>query len=270
MGLSAGLSTTVPDPVGNDGTTEGLIDAVDEETRNDIDNTTSAIADLIDSWWDLINFWPIFFISMVEETMEATYDVLVKTDLIGNTEIVKMDIVCLAAEGYSEEELGEITTNSIDVWIDAAWVLLGATLLIGLEVGLKTLKANQFNLPVLVGALILWGIGFVAYLCIVDILYDKNLDNAFQCFLAIMGLLILVIFEFGERVANAIISSFLILSLVVPALYSIFLIILRVGLIIDTPIIMNICLIFSMTMAVIVLIWYAIKYLTLHLIAGSR
>ena len=257
-----------PDPVEADGTTDGLVETVSDDTIIEVDNTITDIVNMIESWWGLISFWPVFFISMLEATEEATFDLLIRTDLVGNTEIQRVDISSTPAEEYSEEEMGQIADNLSEVDIDAGFVTLAAILIAGLTWGVKALKGSQLNLPVFIAGLAFWWIGFAAFLYLVDIHYARGIDSAFQCFAALAALLILIIYEMGHIIVSAVLEGFsvgLTLSAFLGPLAFILSMLCSIALFVYGAIIVNIGFMLSMTFAVIILIWYVIKYFNLFL-----
>ncbi|MGY5873509.1 MAG: hypothetical protein RTV72_14775 [Candidatus Thorarchaeota archaeon] len=260
IGLYAGLVTTVPDPVEADGTPQGLVDSVPETTRDDVDTTSSAIAELIDSWWELIFFWPTFFISMVETTVEAKYDVLVKPDLIGNTKVEKMDVVCLAAEGNTEE-IGEYTGNALrDVVKNLVYSALYITPVL-LFFGLKFLKSNSLNPPIFIPGIIAWWAGFIGYLSLVDYVYINGYEEAIECVYAMVELLILLIVDSGLK--SSLISGFIFLKMILPGIIDVILMFAGITEILDCLRNLNAVLTFTTMVAIIISIWYLIKFATI-------
>lgn len=85
IGLYAGLTTTVPEPVGSNGT-PNTIDDTDDSPINSIDYILKLLAVGLSGIWELVNYWPTLFISVVQ-TLETIYDILLSIDLCGDIKV---------------------------------------------------------------------------------------------------------------------------------------------------------------------------------------
>ena len=95
MGLSAGLSTTVPDPVGNDGTTLGLTDPESSTLPPDIEVILESFATFLAqvvTLWILENFWPRLHSMFTKTSLDGPMLSLhISVDLLGNMKIEELD-----------------------------------------------------------------------------------------------------------------------------------------------------------------------------------
>jgi hypothetical protein len=183
----------IPVPVEADGTNEGLLESSDESSATKVDDVSSSIMDWLESWWDLVNFWPTLFIAIIETTLEATYHILVTTDLIGNAKTERMEVHCLAADGLSDNELSQITGIHTERAVMAAVYLAEATLAVGLMVLFNILRDCSWSVPQFVAGLILWWIAFGAYIALVDYMFTSGMETAIECWIAIMSLYVSLI-----------------------------------------------------------------------------
>ena len=125
MGLSAGLSTTVPDPVGDDGTGEGALTDTDFE---EVDNITNNAKQYITSQWTLIVMWPVLLTVALYIIDTLTYLIKYTTDLCSHTSLINSEFDDPTKQGITEAD--------IDLIIDLAAPLIavGSILTAGLAV----------------------------------------------------------------------------------------------------------------------------------------
>jgi hypothetical protein len=254
----------IPDPVESDGTSGGLSDAVDETTRNDVDNTSSDIANMIESWWELVAFWPTFFIAMFEQNAQARYDVYIETDLLGNTEIERMDVSCIAAEGYPDEEIGEFTGQAIDDFTIGVLYIAGFAATTTIYYLLQIMKSNTLNPAVFMPSLMAWWATFLGYIALVDYFYVNGHDLAIECGLAMLSMLVILLIDSGMLAAVK--SGFAFFGLILPGILSVVLMIGGIVEIFDILRNLNVVLTLSVTIAIVICIWYLIKYFTIWFI----
>ena len=110
-----------------DGTAQGIIDNTDNEHAQSIDTDATNLLSKIYSIWYLVNFWPVLFISMSDVIETTSYDILIKTDLLGNVEVEETDITSQIEQGYSDEELDSILQQGFQKIVDV--IVYGALVL---------------------------------------------------------------------------------------------------------------------------------------------
>jgi hypothetical protein len=210
INLYAGQVTLVPEPMMADGTTDGLENAVNASTIQSVDSTISNLISAITSVWQLVNFWPKLFIGLVQ-TGDVVYDILVSVDLIGNTEIHRMQVHVPASDDYTDEVIGTQFDLSLDNiirgFVEAGkWaipVLLG--------VGLNFLRACSWDMLKFAIFVLLWLIGFAWYISFVFWTYDNGYSNSWECMFMMCELLLVLLS--GTSLIQSLTGSFRILWL---------------------------------------------------------
>ena len=114
MGLSAGLSTTVPDPVGNDGTSEGMSEG---SCVAQIVPTLEDILSSVVRWWTCP--WPELHTKFEQSSADGpSIFYQEKCDLIGRTKVEEASLHVSTIDDPIEEQsfYEALAANIIDVW----------------------------------------------------------------------------------------------------------------------------------------------------------
>jgi hypothetical protein len=199
-----------PEPEVADGTPLGLEDTVDADTIQSVDLTISDLISAITSVWQLVNFWPKLFIGLVL-LGDVIYDILVSGDLIGNTEVHRMQVHVLASDVYTDGEIGaqiDLSSNNIlrglvELGKWAGPVILAFTL--------NFLRACSWDMMQFTAGVFLWMLGFILYISFVFWTYDNGYSNSWECAFMMCELLLLLLI--GTSLLQSLTGSFRILWL---------------------------------------------------------
>ena len=194
MGLSAGLSTTVPDPVGNDGT----------ETMYDSDEYVPSVNSYIENaltflvpYWTLENFWPWLHIE-TEEPPEADFDsnIHISVDILKNFRIHTLSAASSAEQTRTPEQIDEDGKKFVDFLMEFIVKFFAHAALvfaIGLAIraidSCSTLILNPGTLAILIVMLIAWLVLIGSYLAWLDYAVCKEILHPWAAAVSILFLL---------------------------------------------------------------------------------
>lgn len=195
IGLYAGLSTTVPDPVGADGTPEGTI----PDDNDYVNNIIQSVFDNIIPMWKLVNFWPRLFIDVDGSTTDgADYSVSVSTDILNDFQIHSLSISIEAEESRTPQQIEEDAQALSDIYLEYI-VKYAIIAILGFTLGslwriIDTASSSIINLSTflaVVGLMTCWIIAFAGFLYILEWLIspDGGQRDPWAAATAILGLM---------------------------------------------------------------------------------
>ena len=164
MGISAGLSTTVPDPVGNDGTGEGAIMSMQGEEYSSFSFYLEKLIADISFYWHVILFWPILIAEFIGGIYNDELIVSMSVDLLGTFQVSSFSYETTLDDSLSESELVALQVDMPDPIEDLggplgifASVLAGYWVVIDLAVSFSIVNPTSWTIVGLVTLfIVLW------------------------------------------------------------------------------------------------------------------
>ena len=195
MGLSAGLSTTVPDPVGDDGLSPSIPDY-----NPVIEGWIDRIGEVLDARWTFP--WPVLHISLSDELDEgASYEVEIGIDILSETSLDKFVIYHPSVESIESAELEGAVDDAYDSYTGGPvpHIELIKWNIVGLLIIAEYLTAAPVVLPPLIyqAALILLAAASLLFLVYIYSIYEAVSQGYMDSGAAMTTLFEMMIFTFG-------------------------------------------------------------------------